>query len=127
MCCLQGYGAVSGVQNGQGPQHHGNPITIQTLSVFMKHKTHYICVISTQAKAFDHSCLMVTFLGRRPQNGGGVGRMLMPSKGQLKACLLSTFLCFWDNFVINNVFFLRCGSGNGCTKWIRWIPNKRNR
>ena len=45
----------------------------------MKHENHDACRISTQAKKLLFTAVMTIFLGR---NGGGVGRMLLPSKGK---------------------------------------------
>lgn len=43
------------------------------------------------------SVVSFIFLGRIPQNGGGVGRMLMPSKGKLTASYNSTEVpCYYD-------------------------------
>lgn len=38
MCCVEGYGAASGVSNGQGPQPHGESVIFLTLMHFLSQK-----------------------------------------------------------------------------------------
>lgn len=70
---------------------------------------------------------MVIVLGR---NNGGIGRMLMPSKGKdskYKGKFIQHLTHQSQTFFLTKYFFLRCGSGHGRREWIWRLPDKGHR
>lgn len=81
-----GYGAAYGPTNGQGPQPNGKSTKLVLFVPSKKHENPsffswltLLLIVVIFFFFFSHS-------GKKPQNGGGIGRMLMPSKGNWSEC-----------------------------------------
>lgn len=85
-------------------RHHNHTVNRQTLhSLSLLLLNYCIGGFSKQAEAFVHSLDVLIVLGNKPQSGGGVGRMLMPSKGKLMNSCFSG--CVFTNNLIFKVWF----------------------
>lgn len=95
------------MSNGQGPQPNGKSFAIFVSLSIIRH-TVFVMVIY--------------FLGKKPQNGGGVGRTLMPSKGNSQFCpsCISLLMCM----ACNLMSFSGVGHAMGAQNGYRGYPTK---